>query len=244
SPSQGYWGANTGLVWSRQSGSGIAAARCDYADQFRRSDVPSDVSHALRDFVLIPQASGAAVVLVDRVVTGASERALHLRVRTPAALSLDGDTATGKVGSSSLAIRKLWASSGAPNVRVMPKANECPSSDHACDVSKLDAGSEYRIDVAGPSAFAIHVVSARADAGAQSELLAGPGYKGTLVTQGAARVAVVASDSASSVPVDSLRYRTPSADQLVHVVLDAPVDADGNSDLSATRDGNDCQVEV
>jgi len=244
SPSQGYWGESTKLLWSRQSGSGVAAARCDYADQFRRSDVPSDVSHALRDFVLIPQASGAAVVLVDRVVTGAAERALHLRVRTPAALSLDGDTASGKVGGSALAIRKLWASSGVPNVRVMPKASECPSSDHACDVSKLDTGSEYRIDVAGPSAFAIHVVSARADATAQSELLSGSGYRGTLVTQGSARVAVVASDSVSPAATDPLRYRAPSAGGVVHVVLDAPVDGDGKSDFSATRDGADCQVEV
>jgi hypothetical protein len=29
------------MVWARQSGSGVAAGRCAYADQFRRSDVPS-----------------------------------------------------------------------------------------------------------------------------------------------------------------------------------------------------------
>jgi hypothetical protein len=30
----------------------------------------------------------------------------------------------------------------------------------------------------------------------------------------------------------------------VHVVLDAPVDAGGQSDLTAARDGSDCQVQV
>ena len=31
--------------------SGVAAGRCDYADQFRTDRVPSDVTTALRDFV-------------------------------------------------------------------------------------------------------------------------------------------------------------------------------------------------
>ena len=244
SPSQGYWGQRTGLVWSRQSASGIAAARCDYADQFRRADVPSDVLHALRDFVLLPQGDGAAVVLVDRVVTGAAERALHLRVRTPATLALQGDVASGKVGSSSLAIQKLWASSGTATVRAMPQADECPSSDHTCDVSKLEAGSEYRIDVAGPSAFAVHVVNTQATAEASSEQLSGPGYRGALVSQGPERVAVIANDSAAATATASLNYRVPSWERIAHVVLDAPVDAAGESDVSALREGADCRVEV
>lgn len=239
SPSQGYWGEQTRLVFSRQSASGVAVARCDYADQFRRSDVPSDVSQALRDFVMVPKGDGAVVVLIDRAVTGASDRALHFRVRTPAALSLAGDTASGKVGSSNLAIRKLWASSGTANVRSLSQASECPSSSHVCDVSKLPTSSEYRIDVAGPSALALHVISAQASADARSELLSGNGYRGALITQQGAKVAVIAAD-----PASSLVYRAPAEAGSVHVVLDAPVDAQGQSDVSATRDGADCQVEV
>ena len=244
SPSQGYWGQKTGLVWTRQSASGIAAARCDYADQFQRSDVPSDVARALRDFVLIPYPGGAAVVLVDRAVTSVAQRALHLRVRTPAVLTLAADSASGRVGASSLTIQKLWASGGAPNVRAMPQASECPSSSHGCDVSKLPAGSEYRIDVGGPAASAIHVVSAGAGAALPSTLLSGAGYRGALLSAKGSSVAVIGAESVAANPVDSLSYRVPAGDGTVHVVLDAPVNADGQSDVSAVRDGADCRIEV
>ncbi len=244
SPSQGYWGQKTGLVWSRQSGSGIAVARCDYADQFRRSDVPSDVSLALRDFVMIPRGANATVVLVDRAVTSAAERALHLRVRTPATLTLTGDAATGRVGASSLTIQRLWTSSGAPNVRAMPQASECSSSNHACDVSKLPAGSEYRVDVPGPAASAIHVISAGTAAVAPSQQLSGAGYRGALLEADGLQVAVIGADTVAAKSLDSLVYRVPSRDGTVHVVLDAPVDAGGLSDAVAARDGADCRVEV
>jgi hypothetical protein len=244
SPSQGYWGEKSGLVWARQSGSGIAAARCDYADQFRRSDVPSDVPFAIRDFVLIPDEAGAAVVLIDRVTTSGAERSLHLRVRTPSALSLSGDVATSSLGNSSLAVRKVWASSGTASVRSMPQASECPSSSHTCDVSKLAAGTEYRIDVAGPAAAAIHVVNAAAPgAEAPGELLSGSGYRGVLVRRATASVAVIAADGSAALP-QVLSYRVPAAAGAVHVVVDAPTDAAGASDVSAVRDGADCKVEV
>jgi hypothetical protein len=244
SPSQGYWGEKSGLVWARQSGSGVAVARCDYADQFQRSDVPSDVQHALRDFVMIPSAEGAAVVLIDRVTTGAAERSLHLRVRSPASLSLSGDVAQGTLGASTLSIRKVWASSGTAGVRSMPQASECPSSSHTCDVSKLPAGSEYRIDIAGPSASAIHVIDAAGSAAqAPGKLLSGPGYRGVFMERPAERVAVIASDSAgpSAAP---LSYEVPAAAGVVHVVVDAPTDATGLSDVSALRDGPVCKLEV
>jgi hypothetical protein len=38
-------------------------------------------------------------------------------------------------------------------------------------------------------------------------------------------------------------YRVPAA-ELIHVVLDAPVDAQGLSDVTAVRDGADCRVEL
>jgi hypothetical protein len=239
SPSQGFWGTKSGLVWARQSGSGVAVARCDYADQFSREDVPSDVAHALRDFVLVPTPAGASVVLIDRVQTGGAERSLHLRVRSPASLELAADVAQGSLGDSTLTVRKVWSSSGTGSVRAMPQASECPSSSHTCDVSKLPAGSEYRIDVTGPDASAIHVVDATAKGAAPpTELLSGAGYRGVLLERSGAHIAVLSSDGAP------LSYAVKAAAGTVHVVLDAPSDAAGLSDVSATREGADCKVQV
>jgi hypothetical protein len=194
---------------------------------------------------MIPDDAGAAVVLIDRVTTGGAERSLHLRVRTPSSLSLSGDVASSTLGSSSLAVRKVWASSGTASVRSMPQASECPSSSHTCDVSKLPAGTEYRLDVSGPSASAIHVVSAAAP-GAESpgQLLTGPGYRGVIVQRSAVRVAVVTSDTGAPAAGGVLSYRVPAAANVVHVVVDAPTDAAGASDVSAALDGPDCKVEV
>ncbi|HEY2405462.1 MAG TPA: hypothetical protein VGI10_05655 [Polyangiaceae bacterium] len=246
SPSQGYWGQTTALVWARQSGSGVAAGRCDYADQFRSDDVPSDVSHALRDFVMVPHDGGATVVLVDRAQTGAAGSALHLRVRTPGTLVLSGNRATSSVGSSSLAISTLWSTSGTPNVRSMPQDSECASSDHTCDVSRLPAGTEYRIDVPGPAALAIHVVDALPSSVSASPAtqLSGPGYRGVLVGQGAASTAVISNDDARGLVAGPLSYSVPAGSGALHVVLDAPVDSNGKSDVTATLSGSDCKVTV
>ena len=97
---------------------------------------------------------------IDRATTGAADRRLHLRVRSPSALTLTGEVARGKYGSSLLSVRKVYSSSGAPEVRSLPQVSECPPSSRTCDVSKLPAASEYRIAVAGPSAVAIHVLDA------------------------------------------------------------------------------------
>jgi hypothetical protein len=168
---------------------------------------------------------------------------LHLRVRSPASLTLSGDAASGARGASLLTIRRLWASSGTPSVRAMPQAAECPSSDHACDVSKLSEGSEYRIDVAGPSASAWHVIGATA-AGAEpkSSLLSGSGYRGVSVELAGRRFAVVGSDASPTAPSPQLSYRT--VPQSVQVVVDAPASSDGLSDVSASLQSGECQVQV
>lgn len=244
SPSQGYWGESTGLRWSRQSASGIAAARCDYGDQFRRSDVPSDVATALRDFVLIPHATGGTVVLVDRAVTGSPERGMHLRVRTPSSLSLVDDVATSTLGDSALGITKIWSTNGTPTVRTMPQATECPSSDHNCDVSRIASGTEYRVDIAGPTAFALHVIDAQSGSPNGGILISGTGYRGVLLEQSPRSVAVITNDTPDGVRSSSLTYRVPASQGVVHVVVDAPVAQDGRSDVTATREGDDCKVDV
>lgn len=242
SPSQGNWGKTTSLLWARQSGSGIAVARCDYADQFRYEDYASDVSVALRDFVLVPDGDAGEVVLVDRVVTGDAARGLHLRVRTPGDFSLDGDRATATLGGSALSVEHVWSSSGAPSVREMPQASECPSSDHTCDVSRLAAGSEYRLDVAGPAAMALHVVSARGSLGDAHAVLEGDGYRGVVLERASGPVAVVTNGAVNGARASSLVYTAPA--NATHVVVDAPVDGSGKSDVAATKDGTNCQVTV
>jgi hypothetical protein len=246
SPSQGNWGEKTELVWARQSASGVASARCNYADQFRRNGGESDVAHALRDFVFVPDGANGSVVLIDRVVTGDASRGLHLRVRTPGDLGLSGSTATASMGGSALAVERVFSNNGAPTVRAMPQASECPSSDHKCDISRLPEGTEYRLDVAGPSAFAIHVVSGRAaDAAAvTSQSLAGTGFRGVIHGSGSSAVAVVTNDTPDGSLGSSLVYQVPAGSGLAHVVVDAPVNAEGKSNVTAVRDGSNCRVEV
>jgi hypothetical protein len=244
SPSQGNWGRDTRLAWARQSSSGVAAARCDYADQFRYEDYDSDVSVALRDYVLVPDGNDSEIVLVDRVVTAGAGRDLHLRVRTSGNLSLASDRAVATIGDSSLAVERVWSSSGSGTVRDMPQASECPSSDHTCDVSRIPSGTEYRLDVTGPEAMALHVIAARPGAAAAPAhaQLSGDGYRGVVVPRAGTPVVVIASDSPDGEVGSSFAYRAQAS--ALHVVLDAPVGASGTSDVTATRDGADCAVSV
>ena len=112
--------------------------------------------------------------------------------------------------ASSLVVDRVYSSTGSGTVREMPRASECPSSDHTCDVSRIPSGSEYRIDVAGPEAMAIHVVAARADAaGAAHESLTGAGYRGVVVPREGGSVVVVASDAVNGAVASALAYTAP-----------------------------------
>jgi hypothetical protein len=248
SPSQGLWGKATKLVYSKQSSSGVAVARCDYADQFRTDDVASDVPHALRDYVMVPgQGGDGTVVLIDRVVTSAPARGMHLRVRTQGKLSLGGDTATATVGASALSIQKVFASSGVGSVRDMPAGEDCSSGPRgSCELSRLPSGQEYRIDVAGPQAVAIHVVDGHAaNAPAPtSTALSGSGYRGALVTRAGNSIAVITTDKADGSPVTSLTYSVPAGSGATHVVVDAPAGDGGRSDVTGVLDGNNCKMTV
>jgi len=244
SPSQGFWGKATKLAWARQSSSGVAAARCDYADQFSRDDVPSDVARALRDYVLVPDGDSGEVVLIDRVVTGDASRGLHLRVRTPGSFALASNRASATLGASSLAVEAVYASSGAPSVRATPQGTECESSDHSCDLSRIPGGTEYRIDVSGPNATAMHVVAARAanaSAGAHTQL-SGDGFRGVVIPRAGSSVAVIANSTPDGSTGSSFSYTAPAG--MLHVVVDAPVDANGKSDVTASADGSNCKVTV
>lgn len=240
SPSQGDWGKSTRFVWTKQLVSGVAMARCDYADQFRYEDQASDVSPALRDFVLIPSGADGTLVVLDRVTTSGS---LRLRVRTPAVLALDGDVARAALGASALFVRRLWSSGGAPHVREMPRASECSASERdSCDGSRLPEGWEYRLEVAGPTARSIHVVDVTASDSSvpDASLLEGESSRAVALERGGRRVAVVANDSGSG----SFDYRVARGASALHVVLDAPAGSQGHCRVEARLDGSDCVVTV
>jgi hypothetical protein len=152
-PSQAFWATKTRFGWTRQTASGIVAARCDYADQYRFQDTDSDVALALRDLVLVPYAGGdsAALVVIDRARSGDAARPLHLRFRTQAKLTLDGDVASGRLGGTALTIRRVASSSGRAEVRHVA-AGDCNKSGKTrggCDDSRIDV-DEYRLAVDGP----------------------------------------------------------------------------------------------
>ncbi|MCC6527210.1 MAG: hypothetical protein IT373_31465, partial [Polyangiaceae bacterium] len=237
SPSQAGWGTASGLRWQRQSSTGVVAARCDYADNFTLQQTPSDVPTALRDYVFVPVGGDGVVVLVDRIVAEQADQALHLRIRTPGTLALAGETATLTAGASELVIQQLYATSGVPSVRDMPPEtaqNACWMVPRTCDNARF-AGQEERLDVSGPAALAIHVVTATGTGAsvAPAELLAGPGYRAALFWRDPRRVIVVTNDAPDAALGATLTYRVPQNGAL-HVVLDAPASAAIESDVVAS----------
>ena len=241
-PSQAYWSEKTGYAWARQTESAIVAARCDYADQYKFQDRPSDVPMAMRDVVLVPSTNGnATAVVVDRARTGAASRALHLRFRTKVGLALGPEGAQGAVGSSSLKIVPLFKSSGTASVRQTTKG-DCFGKDSTrggCAAARFPV-QDYLLTVSGEDALAVHVLDM---AGANEKLPAArissePDHRIVTFERGPRRAAVVI-----AAPGDrpKLTYRAAPGH---HVVLDAPGSRTGRSSVAATRDGALCVVTV
>jgi hypothetical protein len=166
-PSQAYWSERTGFRFIRQLGDGMLAARCDYADQYRIQQTPSDVKFAQRDFVLIPSGGGrdAALLVVDRAQTPGPTRALHLRFRTLAELATEEGGYGGSIGHTRVGIRTLFATPGKPELRQLPMGS-CFSEGYTrgnCDAARLPV-SEYRTRLEGPAPQAISVVTATGSA--------------------------------------------------------------------------------
>src|SRR5204863_369850 len=70
----------------------------------------------------------------------------------------------------------------------------------------------------------------------------GDGYRGVVIPRAGSPVAVVTSDRADGAAQSSFAYAAPAG--AVHVVVGAPVDASGKSDVSATLDGSNCRVTL
>lgn len=249
-PGQGPWARpdEVGFAWRRQTQSGVVAARCEYAGQYRFREVPPDVSRAMRDLVLVPHGDGgdATLVLVDHIAGGAGP--MRHRLRTLASLTTGGDgRATGTVGASRLTIQ-LGAGGVTPVVRDLPRG-DCfsgqPRGD--CDRSRLD-GDEWAVAVPGPSARAITIVDASPAAAGEPVVATVTGGGGVDVVgaeRGGRWLAVVTATTPSSGPGGpALTYRTRGDLAATHVVVDAPRGSGGRSDVSARADGGECEVTV
>lgn len=245
-PSQGPWSEKTAWAWTTQTSSGVVALRCDYADQYRYQQKPSDIPEALRDLVLVPSAEGtdAALVVIDRATTGAASLPLHLRFRVPAKLVLEGDVGTATVGrgKTHLVIAGLSRTSGRTELGI-PPAKDCfgkGATRGRCYAARFPV-TDYRVEVAGPEARAVHVIGATGGATGgpppTASSIGGEGWSG--VRLGGARDAVVVWPHKSG---RTLEYRAPRG-KLLHVILDA-AHTDGRSSISARPDGADCTVKV
>jgi hypothetical protein len=242
-PSQGFWSTATGYAFATQTKGGILAVRCDYADMYRWQEKPTDIKRALRDFVLVPWNGGkdASVVVIDRATTHDGGD-LYLRFRSPGALTLDKGVGHGKVGGSALTIHRVWATGGQPEVRHLA-GSDCfkPGTVRGkCDAARF-AVDEYRTQIPGPAPEAIHVL----DLGATGDATVSgdAAHVIALAARGGdpARYVIVADE-----PGDSITYTIPkpSAAGSEHVILDAPVAADGTVGVTAAASGSGCTITL
>ncbi len=241
-PSQAFWSEKTRYAWARQTESAIVAARCDYADQYKFQERPSDVPMALRDVVLVPSKDGnATAVVVDRAKTGAASRPMHLRFRTRAALALADGAAQGSAGGSQLSIVPVFKSSGTPEVRRTGKG-DCFGKDTTrgnCMAARFPV-TDYLLTVKGEDASAIHVLDLAGvgDKVSPPRLVNAADHR-VVSFERAGRHASVVVASPGDKP--KLVYRAHPGH---HVVLDAPSSPAGRANATASLESGVCVVTV
>jgi hypothetical protein len=238
-PSQGMWSENTGWELVTQRASGIVAARCNYADQYKFQHRPTDVPEAVRDFVLVPSTDGrdAALLVIDRARTGARDRGMHLRFRTPGRLALDGEVATAKVGRTKLSIASIARSAPGTTAIGTPMFKDCYKGGGRrgeCDAARFPV-SDYRVQIPGPTPVGVHVISATGSGtpAVTAQPLSGPGWAGVRV--GGLRDAVVVWSTTTTKP---LAYTAAPG---THVILDPP---DAMANVTAKRTVAGCAVAI
>ncbi|HEX5062540.1 MAG TPA: hypothetical protein VFV99_24375 [Kofleriaceae bacterium] len=239
-PSQGSWSVKTGYDFVTQRASGVVAARCDYSDQYKFQDRPSDVPDAFRDFVLLPSTDGrdAALLVIDRATTGSDDRGMNLRFRTPGKLALAGDVGTATVGSTKLAITSVTRSApGTTEIGVPTDGKDCYREGIAkgrCNAARVPV-TDYRVLIPGPAPVGVHVISVTGDKGrpATATPLSGKGWAGVHIV--GLRDATVVWRTRGSGALD---YSGPPG---THVILDGP---DVNANVTAQRDAKGCAVHV
>ncbi len=229
-PSQGFWGEKTGFEWVTQRASGVVAARCNYAEQYKFQDRPTDIASASRDFVLVPSTDGkdAALVVIDRAETGGADREMHLRFRTPGKLALSGATASATIGASTLAISVIGQSSGTPTIaaNTLKDCFAAGTLRGQCNAARVPV-TEDRIELAGPSPRAVHVISATAGAPIAATAIQGSGWTG---------LQLKLRDATVIWPTKKADF-TYTAPPGLHVVLDA-------ASATGKPAGSTCSVDI
>jgi hypothetical protein len=240
-PSQASWGEDSGWRWTAQTRSGIVAARCDYAGQFKFQDRKSDIAEALRDFVVLPNSEGtdAVLLVVDRAKTPGTE--MYVQFRVPVAFTLADDTASATIGATRLAITSVDRSGGAPT-KSAPSAKDCfveGTKRGSCDAARMPV-TDFRITIPGPAPRAVNAIAASGGKLApRVTKLGDKTWSGARVT--GLRDAVVVWPTE---PHQPFSYRVPRGAAVAHVVLDAPESKSGKATITATLDGDSCNVSV
>lgn len=246
-PSQAFWSEKTRYVWARQTESAVVAARCDYADQYKFQDRPSDVPFAMRDLVLIPSAdANATLVVVDRARSGADARGLHLRFRTPFTLATGKDgAASGTNGRTAFTITPAYTTTTAtaPTLKQTGPGNCFGASTKRgdCNAARF-AVNDYGVVLKGAQALGLHVL----DVGPVREQVSppkawsAPDHRAVSFERGKLRGVVVVGEPATAT-ADKLIYR---AEPGRHVVLDGPASPTGRVAAAAERDGSSCKVTL
>ncbi len=234
-PSQAAWGEATHFVWATQTRSGVVAARCDYADQYKFQDAASEIPFAQRDIVMVPwgpKLTDATTIVVDRARTGSVGQPMYLRFRSLGGFTLDKDAARTKVGDSTFTVRKMSSTGGTPEVRMLTPSECWEPPRGQCEATRIPAG-EYRIAIPGPAPEAIHVL----DTAGKQDLVAEPVATGVYHLR--------RGDQDAYIATHPVAYATPApaaGRTAIHVVLvdDPAVPAR----ISATRDGDKCAVQL
>lgn len=241
-PSQASWGEQSGWDWVTQTRTGVVAARCSYADQYRFQEKKSDVAEAFRDFVLVPGADGSDAVLlvIDRATTSGADAPMYLQFRVPVAFTLADHAATATIGNTRLAIASVDRSGGAPT-KSSPAARDCFAEGvkrGQCDAARFPV-TDFRITIPGPKPRAVHAISATGKKVTPRVTEIGEkSWSGARVT--GLRDAVVVWPTQARTP---FTYRVQHGAAVAHVVLDAP-ETKGKTSITATLDGDSCNVTV
>lgn len=260
-PSQAYWSVKTGFRWAFQTERGVVAARCDYADQYKFQDRPSDVPMAERDFVLVPrkQGSDATLIIADRADTTSTERELHLRFRTPGKWKASEGGAPGarvELGKSAAALTTLVLGDGGkgPSGKsgksgkdgAAPKGTISSPSFKDCFNDKVTRGNcdaarfpitEYKLALPGPRVSVLQVIElgdGKVTSGGVA--LDGANYRGVTVAHEGSEVAVLWAKAPGELSYQS----KPGATVVVHDA--AP--AGKAMKASAQKSGGGCKVTV
>jgi hypothetical protein len=247
-PSQTAW-SEAELLWARGSQSGVVAARGDHAKAYKFSDTPSDIPYAIRDWVFLPEGE---VVILDRVRSNNAGETTLLNFHTTTELTQNGDAVTATVGASTLAIHTVALSGGTPSVQAVPANEDC--YDGTCVAGRFDTYA-YSVEIPGPTALGIHVLDGLASDETPADVASinDPGYDpngdniavlGAAVFRANTQSYVVASSAQDGIAGDMLNYSIPGSNAARHVVFDAPEEAEGNSDVSATVMGDRCMISI